>query len=295
MKRYRAISVLALILGSVLAVYFYSLRPLTDSSSFSSSTVSKPTAAERPNELPPRAAAGVASAAEPPQQPAHAAPQSSPRTRLVDIDIADFARRYAELASAARKGDVDAAYELYRGTYACADVPSDPTFFEGLLEEHKADASARQFMTDRFKKCSILSREQRQSWGEWLELAAKLGSHKAAIAYISNPPAMVDSADYWARLKDYKATADQMLTREIRDGNPDALLAASEAYGGQSPLYPPDDEKEYAYLYAYLMATGQKGGAIFDIAAEKEARLTGEQVSKATAMGQEIFNQCCKR
>jgi hypothetical protein len=227
-------------------------------------------------------------------------PLASPiRTRLVDLDVREFARRYSELAAAANAGNADAAYELYRGTSACSDVPQTAEDLEGHLESMQSAmapdeyASAKSFLSERFNGCGALSIAQRQSWREWLKRAATLGSHDAALAYIGAPPERNEPGDYWQAMKEYKNLGNELLQRELASGNPEALLVASSTYG-RGFLYPRDEIQEYAYLHAYLLATGAKEGSLFDIAVNKQDGLTAEQLRNASELGNKIYQKCCR-
>lgn len=286
-----------LIAIAVLAASIFAARTLHRSNATLAlkATADLPTAA---------ALAAPASQASPSDHAASKTPASKPkssgaRARLADIDVPAFARDYQSLAAAAGKGDAEAAYSLHRGTQACADLPTSAADLEGHLEDMKPSMSdeeyvaTKAYLSGRFTACSTLTLDQRRSSRKWLEMAARMGQRDAAIAYVNTPPSRTDSADYWQELKTYRSLADELLTRELDSGSPDALLASSMAYGRNSLLYTPDGEKEYAYLYAYLLATDTKGGSLIDIAANHQSELSEDQLAKAAEEGRAIYSRCC--
>jgi len=213
----------------------------------------------------------------------------------------DIAARYSELAKRAESGDAQAAKELYRALSSCDDIPRTQDQIDVRLSwaqaEYGAQSSQYQqqqdFLSRQVKRCSVLTPVQQASYRSWLEKAADLGDPQAKLDYVlgAAPHSALDNPAYAAELLRYRDKAKAFLNEELAAGSVDALLTASSAYGYNS-LLPHDDVQQYAYLYAYVLATNQQEPYLTTLRAI-EGRLSAENLNDARRTGEGIFQSCC--
>lgn len=227
-----------------------------------------------------------------------------PRVRpkhVLDFPMATF-KAWKELAKRAEEGDVEAAKALASMVVTCRAVPESPDVIAGMIEREKMDApndpNAGAFIKQRAAECGLMTHQQRVSYEHWLSLAAKSGDQEAKLDYIkaAGPPREKQDADYWHRWEAYRKQASQYLDEELAAGNTKALaLASSEYAGGEDSIYSSDITKQYAYSYAYMLATGNTKEFAFTLLGRMEKKMTPGQLRVAMAEGEQIYQSCCVR
>lgn len=241
-----------------------------------------------------------------PRQTEPTAPNSAQRpierrkyAHALDRDLAQFATEYPELAREANSGDASAALELYEGLKLCVGVPSNDRAMQDYREQLASTndvkspryAKMLEFMEKQYAGCSRLTDEQRSSYKNWLATAAKLGNSDARVKFILEGPSN-NPDTYYRDLREYQADVDRYISEELTAGNKEALFAASTTYG-HNGLSRPDPVKEYAYLYAYVLANNLTQGVIFDSLQRLGSGMSRDDLAAAVAQGESIYRSCC--
>lgn len=226
-------------------------------------------------------------------------PVHSKVLHTLDRDLVALAKDYAALAEKANNGDANAALELYEGIKLCVGVPvteqAMQDYRDQLATDYKLDspqyARSLSFMTRQYQGCSQFSTEQLGSYKNWLATAAKLGNDDAKVKFIlEGPPNNPDS--YYRDVREYQADAERYINEELSAGNAEALFAASVGYGKDGSLNP-DPVKQYAYLYAYVLAKNNTQGVINDWLQKLGGLLSPSDLSAASTQGENIYRSCC--
>lgn len=223
------------------------------------------------------------------------------RQRLDDIDPQTFAPAYGALAELARQGDVRAAVALHLGVKRCEPAPVDAHDLAGTIRDiefrRPPDAAADEVQRVKalYDACRVLSPEQRGSSRQWVARAAALGDAEARFRFAQMPPDRATSADYWADLDAFRATANRYLDDELAKGNRKALLAISDAYRGDSSVRKPDPTLEYAYMHAYLASVGSLPDEELQALEQYQQRLGPARTKEAVRLGETILRECCNQ
>jgi hypothetical protein len=217
-------------------------------------------------------------------------------------EIKAFASRYAELANAARHGDLSSARALYKTLASCQHAPRSVEQIENEIDDdRKADPNAtdaggrlrREWMTAELQRCIALGDRQLEALASWTALAADLGDAEARLLYPQvGIPLDRKDGHYMRDYRDYQERTDRYLQEEIDRGNTRALVAASYSYTmGQG--HRPDPAKAYAYEYAYALASGSPSQVTANTLSVLRSKVPAGEVESATALGERIYSQCC--
>jgi len=103
------------------------------------------------------------------------------------------------------------------------------------------------------------------------------------------------SDTYLQDTRDYVANSRKYLAEQIAAGNRQALLIASNNYSASSEgVYDHDPIAQYAYLYAYCLAT-ECIDVSFKVLSKIAAGLSPQDLSNAKSQGQSIYKECCAK
>jgi hypothetical protein len=128
-------------------------------------------------------------AAMPEQEPAR--PLVARNGRIVDLNGQDVAQYIAQRESAARMGDIKAAYEVYQAEALCANLDAPlPDMQDAADLEQLTRTRARQRAS-----CANISPAQVQERLHYLKMAADAGNADAQVDYAMEAPATLNQDD----------------------------------------------------------------------------------------------------
>jgi hypothetical protein len=220
--------------------------------------------------------------------------------------IASVAANYEQLARAARAGDVEAALALDDVLRACSEAPRTQAALDDRIKQAAVDypvdskdyANTVQFATVEFQQCQPFSKAQIDGRLQWLAMAAATGDRHAQESYVFwGRPDDPKSDTYLQDTRDYVANSRKYMAELIAAGDPSGLILTSNSYGpgeGITAINSPDPIAQYAYLYAYCLATECRNVSLAGLQ-KLGAGLSPQELSNATSQGQAIYKKCCAK
>jgi hypothetical protein len=242
-----------------------------------------------------------ASASELPISDDEAVQRRIPRALNERLD--NFVRDFARLQAEAEAGSIEAMKSLYKGLHPCRHQPTSQVEIdeiiamdegEGEIDPRRVQAS-RAFMERVASRCRSLGPDIEAQQYKWLRAAAGLGDRDARLDYVRlGSPSGPIRPGYAERRLEYRRLAEEYLQQEIAAGNAEALLVASDSYGS-ARLRRPNPMEQYAYLYAYSLADADAVlmPYVYRSLAEMRAQMNESVLSQASALGEQIYSNCC--
>lgn len=264
------------------------------------------------------------------------APQSTapPRTSLANYPPPDFNIRlldplpdekgtwseiYAALAPAAKTGDAEANFRLYRVGVECHNGPrtapdlADAKYRAGTafldpstgMERPKPHADLVIARLERtYARCKDASVDEIAQYPAWLTTAAEAGYLRALLAYGSamfprDEAVDVSTPEGAAVMAERGATSLRYLEEAARQGSIDAVAELAYRYGEpHGPDRSRDPVASFAHWYAYAWYEKEyenDGGRRLSKIDESGKRLNPHDFQTAVEMGREILGaaQCC--
>lgn len=201
-----------------------------------------------------------------------------------------------QLMQRTESGDANAAYEIYLTINQCQTFTSDKA--DELADSAALVGSSGWFLerSERIlKECESLVLDQDIYHADWLSKAAAMGSQEAMRGYALSPEKVIGSLDSAIqdpeKLTRWKENALTYLSGLADQGNVAALSDLQAAYSYGHRIVPADPVAALAYARVIHRINPQFFNN--DRLAGAESDLTGKQRSKALAMSEEIFQNCC--
>lgn len=207
----------------------------------------------------------------------------------------------------AEVGDVAAANALFQSTRGCRDLILNTTeqaeydrFLSTLGDPATASTEARIMAVKKGSRphCANLPRWQADQEVYVTLLAARLGNSEARVHYwlVGEPGSA--GRNRWERAREraaFEREANALLDAAVADGDGMALSRRAESYR-EGRYVSADPVRAYAFSYAQRRRRGPLPPEGVAELREAWARdLSPEALSRAEALGEEIFQQCCTR
>jgi TPR repeat protein len=232
--------------------------------------------------------------ANPPTQQSKKAFRLPPAKSLPAGNLKD---NLAALADAAQGGDAGVAFSLADALLKCHMLDMRYAALQAQLAGHPDQNGTIKDALDSLDKeadsCRGLTPEQTQSYGKWLELAARQGDLNAQVNYPSMMSLQLQSEQNalngdW--ITQYKNNSMEFLSAAANSGSVDALNQLATVYS-DGLLVNKDPLLAYAYMYATVQ-TGLVPSAsrVLNLWAQS---LSSDQLSAAVDLGNKIYKGCC--